>query len=154
MSSTLATTRSAAPRAKRVSVAAGVSETMCWGSAGISTAVPSSSVIVTGNVGAGGGGAGGAGGGGAARRGVVPGRGGGAAGGPGATGTANGCGQSEGVIGGACLSLEGRASTAGRRPDFRRWATVHRSGTVPESHRLRDVAGCSRRTPKAYHRRG
>src|SRR3990170_8923450 len=53
MSSTLATTRSATPRAKRVSVAAGVSETMRWGSAGISTAVPSSSVIVTGNVGAG-----------------------------------------------------------------------------------------------------
>lgn len=32
-----------------------------------------------------------------------------------------------------------RACTAGRRPDFRPKA-VHRSGTVPESHRLRDHA--------------
>ena len=32
-----------------------------------------------------------------------------------------------------------RACTAGRRPDFRPRA-VHRSGTVPDSHRLRDHA--------------
>jgi hypothetical protein len=32
-----------------------------------------------------------------------------------------------------------RACTVGRRPDFHQEA-VHRSGTVPESHRLRDHA--------------
>jgi hypothetical protein len=45
----LPTTRSPRPRANSVSVAAGVSETMCCGSAGIVTLVPSSSVSVSGN---------------------------------------------------------------------------------------------------------
>ena len=42
---------------------------------------------------------------------------------------------------GACLSLEGRASTGCRRPDLRRRGDDHRSGTVPELHRLRDYTG-------------
>ena len=53
MSSTFATTRSPAPIANRVSVAAGVRDTIRRGSAAIVTAVPSSSVMVTGNAGAG-----------------------------------------------------------------------------------------------------
>ena len=53
MSSTLATTRLPAPIANSVSVAAGVSETIRCGSAGIATCVPSSSVTVTGKAGAG-----------------------------------------------------------------------------------------------------
>src|SRR4051794_31685200 len=43
------TTRSPTPSANRVSVAAGVSETIFFGSAGIVTEVPSSSVRVSGN---------------------------------------------------------------------------------------------------------
>src|SRR3954467_5216114 len=43
------TTRSPTPSANRVSVAAGVSETIFLGSAGIVTEVPSSSVRVSGN---------------------------------------------------------------------------------------------------------
>ena len=42
--SSVATTRSPAPSANRISVVAGVSETIFWGAAGIVTAVPSSSV--------------------------------------------------------------------------------------------------------------
>src|SRR5512141_199619 len=53
MSSTLATTRSPAPMAKSVSVAAGVRDTILAGLAAIRTSVPSSSVIVTGKAGAG-----------------------------------------------------------------------------------------------------
>src|SRR5262245_17155549 len=49
MSSTLPTTRSPAPSANRISVSAGVRETIRCGSAGRVTEVPSSSVRVTGN---------------------------------------------------------------------------------------------------------
>src|SRR6185312_12626615 len=52
-SSTLPTTREPTPSANRVSVVAGVSETIFWGSDWIVTAVPSSSVTVTGKAGAG-----------------------------------------------------------------------------------------------------
>src|SRR4029079_18714881 len=48
---TLPTTREPTPSANRVSVTAGVSETIFWGSAAMVTAVPSSSVIVTGKAG-------------------------------------------------------------------------------------------------------
>ena len=48
MSSTFATTRSPAPIVNRISVVAGVSETIFWGSAAMVTSVPSSSVRVTG----------------------------------------------------------------------------------------------------------
>jgi hypothetical protein len=47
----LPTTREPTPRANRVSVVAGVSETIFCGSAVIVTAVPSSSVTVTGKAG-------------------------------------------------------------------------------------------------------
>src|SRR5215207_7663861 len=50
MSSTLPTTRSPAPRANRISVSAGVRDTIRCGSAGSVTAVPSSSVSVNGYV--------------------------------------------------------------------------------------------------------
>src|SRR6185369_1240674 len=52
-SSTLPTTREPTPSANRVSVVAGVSETIFRGSDWIVTAVPSSSVTVTGKAGAG-----------------------------------------------------------------------------------------------------
>src|SRR5437773_8414456 len=53
-SSTLPTTREPTPRAKSVSVVAGVIDTIFVGSATMVTDVPSSSVVVTGNAGGGG----------------------------------------------------------------------------------------------------
>jgi hypothetical protein len=53
MSSTLPTTRSPAPIAYRISVSAGVRDTIFCGSAASSSVVPSSSVRLTGNAGPG-----------------------------------------------------------------------------------------------------
>ena len=50
------------------------------------------------------------------------------------------------------LSLEGRAATASRRPDFHRRRDGHRSGTVPDSHRLREHAVCRQGTTRGAYR--
>src|SRR5579862_732038 len=152
MSSTLPTTLGPAPIAYRISVAAGVSETIFFGWALIVTAVPSSSVMAAGNAGAVGLGLG------ASVTAAVE---------TGVAGAAVGLGEAPAPVQPAAnrsarsiagtavpgrrttmgrmwcltLSLEGRASTAGSATGLPAHPGAgHRSGTVPESHRLRDIA--------------
>ena len=192
-SSTLPTTRSPAPIVNRISVVAGVSETIFWGSAAIVTSVPSSSVRVTGKLGAGvGDGASGcrrAGRRGRCRRGcgrgLTAGRAGGdeqgdqdsgnqeALGSHGSLRRGSGSGAREraagrvearhGTSGKGCLSR----SVASRCLPFLskveqplrvgdrtsiwpggRAIDGHRSGTVPDSHRLRGPAACRLETAR------